>query len=261
MKIIKCRSKSDWCFYECDNRIIPRMAVQWHLLHALRHGKKARGEGGGKEWNKNLKRWTERKDRKWKQKNVQTCLCLSHCTEACLWEVDGHVPCCPCAVQSLALQWGTTDEVGRRTGEAEMLAVTKNAINYRVTIIASVVESAPLNGRESLLLTTTPPDLLSHSGRFILLLALNARRGGGGEQRGKKQLWESCSQIQFRLFWNELTVNLLNSCIFFVLICSLPVIPFKNSLVNKICKCCHTKHAMFLSSNIWGTKLNEKTRS
>lgn len=59
--------------------------------------------------------------------------------------------------------------------EAEMLAVTKNAINYRVTIIASVVESAPLNGRESLLLTTTPPDLLSHSGRFILLLALNER--------------------------------------------------------------------------------------
>lgn len=58
-----------------------------------------------------------------------------------------------------------------------MLAVTKNAINYRVTIIASVVESAPLNGREreSLLLTTTPPDLLSHSGRFILLLALNER--------------------------------------------------------------------------------------
>lgn len=68
-----------------------------------------------------------------------------------------------------------------------MLAVTKNAINYRVTIIASVVESAPLNGRESLLLTTTPPDLLSHSGRFILLLALNARRGGVGGVNNEKK--------------------------------------------------------------------------
>lgn len=71
-----------------------------------------------------------------------------------------------------------------------MLAVTKNAINYRVTIITPVVESAPLNGREreSLLLTTTPPDLLSHSGRFILLLALNERGKKANEKKNTTTL-------------------------------------------------------------------------